>query len=129
MEPADDSSAVSETSSAEDYVHVSEPAADEPAPNPNLAAQPVLDSGILSEASSGGGSGGGEGSAEEGTAEGKRVLPEELAKGVLFLQCESSAEGGSCDVYLVGTAHVSQVIWSSNYTVNRISLWKQNDNF
>lgn len=110
MEPADDSSVVSETSSAEDYVHVSEPAADEPAPNPNLAAQTVLDSGILSEASSGGGSGGGEGSAEEGAAEGKKVLPEDLAKGVLFLQCESSAEGGSCDVYLVGTAHVSQVI-------------------
>ncbi|CAD5190316.1 unnamed protein product [Musa acuminata subsp. malaccensis] len=108
MEPADDSSVVSETSSAEDYVHVSEPAADEPAPNPNLAAQTVLDSGILSEASSGGGSGGGEGSAEEGAAEGKKVLPEDLAKGVLFLQCESSAEGGSCDVYLVGTAHVSQ---------------------
>ncbi|URD71875.1 TraB family [Musa troglodytarum] len=108
MEPSDDSSVVSETSSAEDYVHVSEPAADEPAPNPNLAAQPVLDSGILSEASSGGGSGGGEGSAEEGAAEGKRVLPDEMAKGVLFLQCESSAEGGSCDVYLVGTAHVSQ---------------------
>ncbi|RWW82478.1 hypothetical protein BHE74_00009060 [Ensete ventricosum] len=108
MEPADDSSVVSDPSSAEDYVHVSEPAADEPAPNPNLAAHPVLDSGILFEASSGGGSAGGERSAEEGAAEGKRVLPEELAKGVLSLQCESSAEGGSCDVYVVGTAHVSQ---------------------
>ncbi|KAJ4977134.1 hypothetical protein NE237_002240 [Protea cynaroides] len=41
-------------------------------------------------------------------AEGKKVLPEEYAKGVLTLECESSAEGGSCDVYLVGTAHVSQ---------------------
>ncbi|XP_042483164.1 traB domain-containing protein-like [Macadamia integrifolia] len=41
-------------------------------------------------------------------AEGDRVLPDELAKSVVMLECESSAEGGSCDVYLVGTAHVSQ---------------------
>lgn len=46
---------------------------------------------------------------EEMMEEPKRVLPEELAKGVVVLECESSAEGGSCDVYLVGTAHVSQV--------------------
>ncbi|ONK74710.1 uncharacterized protein A4U43_C03F9340 [Asparagus officinalis] len=38
---------------------------------------------------------------------GPRVLPEELSKNVEFLECESSAEGGSCSVYLVGTAHVS----------------------
>ncbi|KAG0472494.1 hypothetical protein HPP92_017040 [Vanilla planifolia] len=38
----------------------------------------------------------------------KRVLPEELAKAVMHLECESSVEGGHCDVYLVGTAHVSQ---------------------
>ncbi|XP_077243500.1 uncharacterized protein LOC143884026 [Tasmannia lanceolata] len=38
----------------------------------------------------------------------KKVLPEELSKSVVFLECESSAEGGSCVVYLVGTAHVSQ---------------------
>lgn len=44
----------------------------------------------------------------EGGFEERRVLPEELAKGVLHLECESSAEGGHCDVYLVGTAHVSQ---------------------
>jgi pheromone shutdown protein TraB len=35
-------------------------------------------------------------------------LPEEFAKSVMVLTCESTAEGGSCDVYLVGTAHVSQ---------------------
>ncbi|KAM0943860.1 putative TraB/PrgY/GumN family protein [Dioscorea sansibarensis] len=35
-------------------------------------------------------------------------LPEELSKGVVVLECESSAEGGFCDVYIVGTAHVSQ---------------------
>lgn len=37
------------------------------------------------------------------------VLPPELSKNVVFLECESSAEGGSCSVYLVGTAHVSTV--------------------
>ncbi|GMP54196.1 hypothetical protein CsSME_00019434 [Camellia sinensis var. sinensis] len=38
------------------------------------------------------------------------VLPEELSRSVMTLSCESSAEGGICDVYLVGTAHVSQVL-------------------
>ncbi|KAK9051964.1 hypothetical protein SSX86_028592 [Deinandra increscens subsp. villosa] len=35
------------------------------------------------------------------------VLPEELSRSVVRLSCESSVEGGNCDVYLVGTAHVS----------------------
>lgn len=34
-------------------------------------------------------------------------LPEEIARSVMVLSCDSSAEGGNCDVYLVGTAHVS----------------------
>ncbi|XP_010484858.1 PREDICTED: traB domain-containing protein-like [Camelina sativa] len=38
----------------------------------------------------------------------KAELPDELAKSVVILTCESTAEGGSCDVYLVGTAHVSK---------------------
>ncbi|KAL6975722.1 hypothetical protein U1Q18_024517 [Sarracenia purpurea var. burkii] len=38
----------------------------------------------------------------------RKVLPEELSRSVMMLSCESSAEGGICDVYLVGTAHVSQ---------------------
>lgn len=54
-------------------------------------------------------SGGSEAGREEGGEEPRRVLPEELAKGVVVLECESSVQGGSCDVYLVGTAHVSQV--------------------
>ncbi|KAL7218989.1 hypothetical protein ACSBR2_012121 [Camellia fascicularis] len=36
------------------------------------------------------------------------VLPEDLSRSVMMLSCESSADGGICDVYLVGTAHVSQ---------------------
>ena len=35
-------------------------------------------------------------------------LPEELARNLVFLSCENAA-GGTCDVFLVGTAHVSQV--------------------
>ncbi|KAK8569702.1 hypothetical protein V6N13_046749 [Hibiscus sabdariffa] len=34
-------------------------------------------------------------------------LPEELSKNVVHLSCESSADGGKCDVYLVGTIHES----------------------
>ncbi|CAK9142728.1 unnamed protein product [Ilex paraguariensis] len=49
-------------------------------------------------------SAGGEG---EGDGGDRKVLPEELSRSVMMLSCESSAEGGSCDVYLVGTAHVS----------------------
>ncbi|KAG5596879.1 hypothetical protein H5410_038111 [Solanum commersonii] len=37
----------------------------------------------------------------------RKVLPEELSRNVITLTCESSAEGGICDVYVVGTAHVS----------------------
>ncbi|WZZ11587.1 hypothetical protein YC2023_097508 [Brassica napus] len=47
---------------------------------------------------------GGEGSSEATKAE----LPEELAKSVVMLTCESTGESGSCDVYLIGTAHVSK---------------------
>ncbi|XP_039029525.1 traB domain-containing protein-like [Hibiscus syriacus] len=37
----------------------------------------------------------------------RRELPEDLLRSVIILSCESSSEGGNCDVYLVGTAHVS----------------------
>ncbi|EFH39108.1 predicted protein [Arabidopsis lyrata subsp. lyrata] len=43
----------------------------------------------------------------------KLELPEEFAKSVMVLTCESTVEGGSCDVYLVGTAHVSQSLLES----------------
>ncbi|XP_050205906.1 uncharacterized protein LOC126655696 [Mercurialis annua] len=35
-------------------------------------------------------------------------FPEDLFRSVVNLTCESTAEGGLCNVYLVGTAHVSQ---------------------
>ncbi|KAK7263546.1 hypothetical protein RJT34_31138 [Clitoria ternatea] len=49
--------------------------------------------------------------APDATADSERrpaTLPEELSKNVLVLSCESTAEGGVCDVYVVGTAHVSE---------------------
>ncbi|KAL7142272.1 hypothetical protein ABFS83_08G112900 [Erythranthe nasuta] len=37
----------------------------------------------------------------------RKILPPELSRSVVTLNCESAAEGGVCDVYLIGTAHVS----------------------
>ncbi|CAN8247702.1 unnamed protein product [Cochlearia groenlandica] len=43
------------------------------------------------------------------TVEKKKLeLPEEYEKSVMVLTCDSTDESGSCDVYLIGTAHVSQ---------------------
>ncbi|CAL4901498.1 unnamed protein product [Urochloa decumbens] len=61
-----------------------------------------------------GGDGAGAGATPAGGGEEVRELPEELAKGVVCLECETSPEaaaagaGGTCRVYVVGTAHVSQ---------------------
>ncbi|KAL0654545.1 hypothetical protein Bca4012_097236 [Brassica carinata] len=54
----------------------------------------------------GGDAAGGDGEGECSSA--KVELPEELAKSVVILTCESNGESGSCDVYLIGTAHVSK---------------------
>ena len=58
-------------------------------------------------------------------SEQRKVLPEELSRSVMALTCESTAEGGVCDVYLVGTAHVSQVIrWIGSCLVSeKILIW------
>ncbi|WOL06059.1 traB domain-containing protein [Canna indica] len=113
MDPSGAPSPGPDPYNAEDYVHVSNPLSEEVQ---DRQERPELGSALPTEAdersedqdSSGGGLGGAEGPTEEGVTEGKRILPEELAKSVVLLQCESSAEGGSCDVHLVGTAHVSQ---------------------
>lgn len=59
---------------------------------------------------------------EEGSAEQRRVLPEELSRSVMVLTCETADEGGICDVYLVGTAHVSQVIYLFSIVINWLVL-------
>ncbi|KAG5551767.1 hypothetical protein RHGRI_009997 [Rhododendron griersonianum] len=44
----------------------------------------------------------------EGDGEDRReAVPEEVWRSVVRLSCESTAEGGVCDVYLVGTSHES----------------------
>ncbi|KAH6833948.1 hypothetical protein C2S53_004750 [Perilla frutescens var. hirtella] len=37
----------------------------------------------------------------------RKVLPPELSRHTAMLTCESAADGGVCDVYLVGTNHIS----------------------
>ncbi|KAL5797825.1 hypothetical protein ACOSQ2_002645 [Xanthoceras sorbifolium] len=81
--------------SGEDFVHIE---------NPNPDSVEALCESIIS--SSGGDEAGVQNDAV--TDETRKVLPEELSRSVVVLTCESSAEGGTCDVYLVGTAHVSQ---------------------
>ncbi|KAL0301830.1 UNVERIFIED_CONTAM: hypothetical protein Sradi_6459800 [Sesamum radiatum] len=41
----------------------------------------------------------------------RKVLPPEFSRSTVKLTCDSVAEGGECDVYLVGTAHVSTVVF------------------
>ncbi|RVW68448.1 hypothetical protein CK203_058378 [Vitis vinifera] len=88
---------------SEDFVHVDNPDLD-PIPNPNIETSPEdfvsVDDRQHDVASL---------NAEAEGSDRNRVLPEELSRSVVILSCESSAEGGTCDVYLVGTAHVSQV--------------------
>ncbi|CBI28960.3 uncharacterized protein LOC100244828 [Vitis vinifera] len=87
---------------SEDFVHVDNPDLD-PIPNPNIETSPEdfvsVDDRQHDVASL---------NAEAEGSDRNRVLPEELSRSVVMLSCESSAEGGTCDVYLVGTAHVSQ---------------------
>ncbi|KAL4347200.1 hypothetical protein GQ457_17G023650 [Hibiscus cannabinus] len=42
-------------------------------------------------------------------------LPEELSKNVVRLSCKSSAKGGKCDVYLIGTSHDSKASSCSGF--------------
>uniref|UniRef100_A0A1J3IM61 TraB domain-containing protein n=1 Tax=Noccaea caerulescens TaxID=107243 RepID=A0A1J3IM61_NOCCA len=70
---------------------------------------------IVSGGDAAGGSGDGDGIGGgavdygECSSETKKVeLPEEFSKSVVILTCESTGSGGSCDVYLIGTAHVSK---------------------
>ncbi|KAK1304034.1 hypothetical protein QJS10_CPB11g01207 [Acorus calamus] len=99
---------------AEDFVHVSDPGALETS---GFEPVGITDDDVPVPVGEGRGSSGEEGalldseavSSEEGEgSEQMRVLVEEAMKGVVRLECETTADGGSCEVYLVGTAHVSQ---------------------
>lgn len=106
-----------------------DPAAPEPVPAPatdtDAETNGYEDASEFEDAEAGGegagagtetgtGTGSGSGTMPAGGVAEMKELPEELAKGVVCLECETSAEaavsgvGGTCRVYVVGTAHVSQ---------------------
>lgn len=97
---------------SEDYVHVEDAGA---ADSSFFGVASVTDSEWRGEEndellSRSGNGGSGEGEGGDGGEDERKELPEELSRSVLKLSCESTAaEGGICDVYLVGTAHVSTV--------------------
>ncbi|KAK4374077.1 hypothetical protein RND71_004754 [Anisodus tanguticus] len=93
--PAEMSSNLMTASVTEDFVHV-----DEGNANSNLEgseASVVEEQGVAEVNSAN----------VEGEGYIRKVLPEELLRSVMMLNCESSTDGGICDVYVVGTAHVS----------------------
>eukprot|EP00268_Persea_americana_P017869 TRINITY_DN18714_c0_g1_i6.p1 TRINITY_DN18714_c0_g1~~TRINITY_DN18714_c0_g1_i6.p1 ORF type:complete len:428 (+),score=67.16 TRINITY_DN18714_c0_g1_i6:85-1368(+) len=124
MEATRDTSPESDAPIPEDFVHVRKPddsqiSADEAIQNPNPNSNPSASAKSSSTSSS-------DAIADDndddlktserddfdavGESAGLQVvhLPEELSKSVVFLECESTAESGTCHVYLVGTAHVSE---------------------
>ncbi|KAL2493563.1 TraB family protein [Forsythia ovata] len=86
----------------DDFIHVG----DDPHGNSDNSQEGSVESVVNNESLH-------EKSAGDGETEGnsynyeRKVLPEELSRSVVALTCESAAERGVCDVYLVGTAHVS----------------------
>lgn len=101
-----------------------DPAVPEPVPAPATEADADAETNVYEDAAEfedaeaggdGAGAGAGSGMVRAGGDAEMKELPEELAKGVVCLECETSAEaaaagvGGTCRVYVVGTAHVSQV--------------------
>jgi len=80
--------------SKEDFVHI-----ESPSNNDNHLSESIVD--VANELS--------EDDNKNDVVMGRKELPEELSRSVMVLTCESKAEGGTCVVHLVGTAHVSQV--------------------
>ncbi|XP_030459671.1 uncharacterized protein LOC115680052 [Syzygium oleosum] len=100
-----------DANSAEDFVHI-----EDPDPNVESLSESFVGVDVVREDDGGGeeadhrSDGDGDGDGDGGGFDRRRTLPEELSRSVVVLTCESSAEGGggTCDVYLVGTAHVSE---------------------
>ncbi|EOA37749.1 hypothetical protein CARUB_v10012564mg [Capsella rubella] len=123
IEPTQSPSSETEVHSGEDFVHI-----DDPRPTGdmslsdsivNVEKDELLDEAVEEDfqdsdsvvVAGGDGIGAGADAGDGGESSSESVkaeLPDELAKSVVILTCESTAEGGSCDVYLVGTAHVSK---------------------
>ncbi|CAI0460676.1 unnamed protein product [Linum tenue] len=102
MDPTPPESLEAPQRAGEDFVHVDNPDPSSGALSDSIVnvADELRDEGHSVVASSG---------TAAGQAEPAEMTeaPEELSR-VVVLTCESKAETGSCDVYLVGTAHVSE---------------------
>ncbi|CAN6337177.1 unnamed protein product [Urochloa humidicola] len=91
-----------------------DPAAPAPATAPDTPAGAYAEANGYEDAAEFEDAEAGAGTTPAGGGDEVRELPEELAKGVVCLECVTSAEaaasgvGGTCRIYLVGTAHVSQ---------------------
>ncbi|XP_015572706.2 traB domain-containing protein isoform X2 [Ricinus communis] len=96
MDPNRPESSEPHGSANEDFIHVE---------NPNLYVEEALSESIVDVDNELREENANTGSDSEPE---RKELPEELSRSVVKLTCESAAEGGLCDVYLVGTAHVSQ---------------------
>ncbi|KAJ6866219.1 traB domain-containing protein-like [Populus alba x Populus x berolinensis] len=79
--------------SNEEFVHI-----ENPSDNDNHLSESIVD--VANELSE-------DDNKNDDVAE-RKELPEELSRSVMVLTCESKAEGGTCVVHLVGTAHVCQ---------------------
>lgn len=99
--PAMDPHAASANAEGEDFVHIENPGADESLSEIIVNIEEEPPPGDDDDSTS---------YEDESWEQTKAVLPEELSRSVVALTCDSVAKGGVCDVYLVGTAHVSQVI-------------------
>jgi hypothetical protein len=99
----------------EDFVHIENPSADESLSESIVnVEEPPRDEEYDEDVST---------SNEAESSESRKVLPEELSRSVMVLTCESAADGGVCDVYLVGTAHVSQVMNRLCFVLDLVSVW------
>ncbi|KAG2717076.1 hypothetical protein I3760_03G156200 [Carya illinoinensis] len=97
--PAMDPHAASANAEGEDFVHIENPGADESLSEIIVNIEEEPPPGDDDDSTS---------YEDESWEQTKAVLPEELSRSVVALTCDSVAKGGVCDVYLVGTAHVSQ---------------------
>ncbi|CAL1406919.1 unnamed protein product [Linum trigynum] len=102
MDPTPPESSEAPQRAGEDFVHVDNPDPSGGALSDSIVnvADELRDEGESVVASAGTAAG-------EAEPDERMEAPEELSRAVV-LTCESKAETGSCDVYLVGTAHVSE---------------------
>lgn len=96
----DSQSPKSDAPTGEDFVHIENPGVESLSESIVRVDEPKDDDVITTTTTE----------AESESSEQRQVIPEELARSVMVLSCESSADDGVCDVYVVGTAHVSLVI-------------------